>query len=247
MNMINMNDSIERYLSGAMNKDEEKWFLAEMQGNRELTSEVELRKKTNRILSDMSIIELRGKLEAIELNRRSANPAHRAVVRATRYAAAVAGVAVIASTIYFPSVNISPEKLYDRHFNTYQVISSSRSVSNINNDLFTKAMESIRVKDYHTAISYLEKVVSSDATNIESTFMLGVTNMEVKEFNKAEISFLQVLDQNDNLFIEDASWYLGLCYMITDEKEKALKQFEYIAASKSKYNKEARKLTHSLD
>lgn len=245
--MINMNDSIERYLSGVMNKEEEKWLLAEMQGNKKLTQEMELRRRTNKVLADMSIIDLRGKLEALEMRKRVANPARKAAIRASRYAAALVSAVIIASSVYLPNKNVSPEKLYERHFNTYQVISSARSANSINNALFTSAMESIKAKDYNTAIGYLEKVINSDAVNIESAFMLGVANMEVKNFDRAEQSFIQVLDQNDNLFIEDASWYLGLCYMVTDEKDKALKQFEYIATTKSKYNKEARKLANRLN
>jgi len=245
--MINMNDSIERYLSGVMNKEEEKWLLAEVQGNQQLAQEMELRRRTNKVLADMSIINLRGKLEAIEMRKRAANPARKAAIRASRYAAAVVGAVIIASSVYLPNKNISPEKLYERHFNTYQVISSARSANSINNALFTSAMESIKAKDYNTAIGYLEKVINSDAVNMESAFMLGVANMEVKNFDRAELSFIQVLDQNDNLFIEDASWYLGLCYMVTDKKDKALKQFEYIATTKSKYNKEARKLANRLN
>jgi tetratricopeptide (TPR) repeat protein len=246
-NIINMNDSIERYLSGMMNKEEELWFLAEMHDNPQLSREIELRRRTNKILSDMSIIELRNKLETIEMNRRAVNPARKAAMKAVKYAAVVAGAAIITSTVYFPQMNVSPEKLYDRHFNSYQTISTSRSANSLTNALFASAMESIRAKDFPLAISYLEQVIKTDENSIESVFMLGVANMEIKNYKEAEIFFSKVIDQNDNLFIEDASWYQGLCFMVTGEEGKAIKQFEYIATTKSKFNKEAKKLVRKLN
>jgi tetratricopeptide (TPR) repeat protein len=246
-NINNMNDSIERYLSGVMNKEEELWLMAEMQDNPQLTREIELRRRTNKILSDMSIIELRNKLEIIEMNRRDVNPARRVAMNAAKYAAVVAGAVIISSTLFFPQMNTTPERLYDRHFNSYQTISAARSAKGVTNALFASAMESIRAKDYPLAINYLEQVVKSDENNIESVFMLGVANMEIKKFNEAEIYFSRVIGQNDNLFIEDASWYQGLCFMVTGEKEKAIRQFEYIGTTKSKYSKEAKKLVRKLD
>ena len=114
MNIVNSNDSIERYLSRAMDQEEEQMFLAEVQENQELARELELRRRTNKILSDMSIVDLRGKLESIEMRRRSVNPARRAAARAAKYAAAVAGAAIIASSVYFPNMNVAPENLYER-------------------------------------------------------------------------------------------------------------------------------------
>jgi hypothetical protein len=55
-----------------------------------------------------------------------------------------------------------------------------------------------------------------------------------------------VIEHNDNLFLEDAAWYLGLCYMMTDNNDKAVKQFEAIAASKSRYGKQAARLARKL-
>ena len=242
-----MNDAIERYLSGMMSQDEEKWLKAEIKGNRELEWELELRRRTNIVLSDMSVIELRNKLEAIEMKRRAANPVHRTTVRVARVAATIAGAAIISSAIYFPNREVSTSKLFSQHFRSYEAITYSRSANVTTNALFASAMEAIRSKNYDMAVSYLNQIVNADQANIESVFMLGVASMEVKDYNKAEEMFSKVIKQNDNLFIEDANWYLGLCFMVTEKKDKALRQFEYIADSKSKYSREARKLMRKLD
>jgi hypothetical protein len=55
-----------------------------------------------------------------------------------------------------------------------------------------------------------------------------------------------VIEHNDNLYLEDAAWYLGLCYMMTDETDKAVKQFRAISASGSRYSKKAARLARRL-
>ncbi|MBE0666353.1 MAG: hypothetical protein IH593_01645 [Bacteroidales bacterium] len=82
---------------------------------------------------------------------------------------------------------------------------------------------------------------------MESVFMHGMANMEVKNYPAASGSFTKVLQQNDNLYLEDAAWYLGLCYMMNEQTDKALRQFELIAASRSRYNKDAKKLAKRLN
>ncbi len=70
--------------------------------------------------------------------------------------------------------------------------------------------------------------------------------MEIKNYPVASRSFSRVIEHNDNLYLEDAAWYLGLCYMMTDNKEKAVKQFSTIASSNSRYSKQAAKLVRRL-
>ncbi len=242
-----MNDAIERYLNGMMTKEEELWLNAEVNGNPELGRELELRRRTNKILLDMSVIELRGKLETLEMKRRATNPVHRTAVRAARVAAVVAGAAIISSTIYFPNRNISPGRLYNQYYKGYEAVTYTRSAHAATNALFASAMEAIRSKNYDQAINYLDQIVNTDQANIEAMFMLGVANMENKDYTKAEALFEKVINQNDNLFIEDANWYLGLCYMVNEEKLKAIRQFEYVAGTKSKFSKEAKRLIRRLD
>jgi len=55
-----------------------------------------------------------------------------------------------------------------------------------------------------------------------------------------------VIDDNKNLYIDHAQWYLALCYIKTDENQKAAEQLAIIEKSKSIYRKDARKILRSL-
>ena len=108
------------------------------------------------------------------------------------------------------------------------------------------AIASYTAKDYDKAISYLEQVILEEQGDMESVFMHGMANMEVSNYPVASGSFSRVIEHNDNLYLEDAAWYLGLCYMMTGETDKAVKQFSDISKSKSRYSKEAAKLARRL-
>lgn len=247
MKTININDTIENYLNGSAGKAEETWLLGEMHDNPDLAREVELRRQTNRILADRSTLQLRGKLNAIEMKRRSSGSLRRTAVKISRYAAAVAVIALVSAALYFPLRQSSGNQLYNKYYTQYVSPGSVRSVSALNNTLMINALESYQAHEYEKAIVYLEQVLSTEQNNMESVFMHGMANMEVKNYPAASGSFTKVIQQNDNLYLEDAAWYLGLCYMMTGEKDRAVRQFDLIAASKSRYNKEARKLAKRLN
>ncbi len=247
MKTININDTIENYLNGSAGKAEETWLLGEMQDNKDLAREVELRRRTNKMLADRSTIQLRGKLNAIEMKRRSSGSLRRTAVKVSKYAAAVAAVALISAALYFPLKENSGSQLYNKYYTQYVAPGSVRSAGAVNNTLMINALESYKAHEYEKAIVYLEQVLSTEQNNMEYVFMHGMANMEVKNYPAASGSFTKVLQQNDNLYLEDAAWYLGLCYMMTGETDRAVRQFDLIAASKSRYSKEARKLAKKLN
>ena len=71
MKTINVNNTIENFLSGSTGKAEETW-LKRSGRIPDLAREVALRRRTDEILADRSIIDLRTKLGIIEMKKRSA-------------------------------------------------------------------------------------------------------------------------------------------------------------------------------
>jgi tetratricopeptide (TPR) repeat protein len=246
MKTINVNNTIENYLSGSAGKAEETWLKGEMQRDPDLAREVTLRQRTDEILADRSIIDLRTKLGVIEMKKRSGGTFRRATARAASYAAAVLLMAIISSALYIALRPASDDVLFDRYYTRYETPGAVRSVVSSGNTLMENAIASYTAKEYDKAIGYLEQVINADQGDMETVFMHGIANMEVKNYPVASGSFTKVIEHNDNLYLEDATWYLGLCYMMTGEKDKAESQFSAIAASGSRYRKEAAKLARRL-
>ena len=48
------------------------------------------------------------------------------------------------------------------------------------------------------------------------------------------------------MYIDQAEWYLGLCYVKTGQNQLAREQFKEIARSNSFYSKDARKIKRGI-
>jgi tetratricopeptide (TPR) repeat protein len=246
MKTINVNNTIENYISGSAGKAEETWLKEEMQRDSALAREVTLRRRTDEILSDRNIIDLRAKLGMIEMKKRSGGTFRKTAARAASYAAAILLGLILTSALYVALRPGSNDVLFDRYYARYETPGAVRSVVSSGNTLMENAIASYTAKEYDKAIGYLEQVISAEQGDMETVFMHGMANMEVKNYPVASGSFSKVIEHNDNLYLEDAAWYLGLCYMMTGEKEKAAKQFSAISASGSRYSRDAAKLARRL-
>jgi tetratricopeptide (TPR) repeat protein len=71
--------------------------------------------------------------------------------------------------------------------------------------------------------------------------------MEEKMYNEAEKSFTTVIDNNNNLFIESARWYLALCYVKTEDIDKAIPLFQSIRKEGGLYSKDAKKVLRKIN
>lgn len=248
MKTKDVNNAIENWLGGHADRSAQDWLMEEMKKDAALAREVNLRRKTDEILADHDVIELRHKLTAIEMRRQHAGTVKRTVIRSARYAAAVALIAVLSTALYLTLRQpASPGELYSANYSRYESPGAVRSVVSPQNTLMENAIASYGAREYDKAIVYLEQLINNGQEDMESVFMHGMANMEVKNFPVASGSFTRVIEHNDNLYLEDAAWYLGLCYMMTDNKDKAVRQFSSIASSKSRYSKKAAKLIRRLN
>jgi len=248
MKTIDFSHFIEKYLAGEMGEDERKWFEKELEGNSNLRSEVNLRKKTDQVLKSQNIISLRNKLSTIERKRREvtidAGNTRKHV--SIRYAAVIAVLAVIGSVILFSGNSASSEEVVSQLYKSYEPPASQRSVQIAENADFTLALEFYNTNDFANAALFFSKVVESNPKDMQSVLMNGVSNFEDQKYPEAKLSFATVIDDNNNLFIETARWYLALCYVKTNDTEKAISQLTAITDEGGIYSKDARKILRKL-
>jgi tetratricopeptide (TPR) repeat protein len=238
---------IERYNANEMDEAEKKWFEKELQGNEDLRKEVLLRKRTDKILQKHDIISLRSKLTAIERTKiKSPSESSGKKSINIRYAAAIAGLILISSLIINQGRHQSKEAIFSKYYKTYEVLAASRSSESVSVSAFNKAKEFYNNKEFQRAAMLFKQVLSNDPGDMQSEFLYGVSNMEMKSYPEAKISFNKVIVNYNNLFREDAQWYLAWCYIKTDEHAEAIKQLQIIKESGSIYNNDAKKLLKQL-
>jgi len=243
MKTIDFSYFIERYNSGEMDDTEKQWFQKELEGNRKLRDEVKLREKTDMVLKDYSSMQLRNKLRSIEKERAEAiPPRNRGRQSSVRYAAVIAVLVLLGSMLLFRGKNLTQEDILDRFYTPYEGIAASRSAEEIADENYKTALDYYNIHDYSTAAQFFKKVIDENPNDMASTMLYGVSSFEEKNYPQAEKSFTEVVTNNDNFYIEDAQWYLALCYIRTDERSKAVEQLTLIKNSESIYSKHARKI-----
>lgn len=243
MEKIEFTRFIERYLEGKMQPAEKRWFEKELHGNLWLRKELDLRKRTDSFVRNTEAIEFRKKLMQAEIAHRNTRPVKRALTStAAQYAAIFAGLLIISSLIMMFSKGPNPSKLAEKYVASYEPGTSSRAYSDVDGSDYYTALEFYNKGDYQNAILWFEKLAGvNDSENIRADFMLGVTRMKSEQYSEAISPLEKVVNHNDNLFIEQARWYLSICYLNTEDNEKAAKVLKEIADSESIYRKEARK------
>jgi tetratricopeptide (TPR) repeat protein len=248
MKTIDFSYFIERYIAGEMNEAEKQWFIKELDGNSGLREEVTLRERTDLVLKRHDIISLRNKLSEIEKNRRSRIPSKTTGKRLPiSIAAAITGLIIISSIAFFGTGHLTNDEIINQYYKSYEGVSTSRSSHEATSNDYSTGLEYYNIHDYKNAALYFSKVLNVDPENIESTMFFGTSSFEVNNFPDAQRSFKKVIDNNNNLFMEDAEWYLALCYVRTNDIKRASAELKAIKNSKSIYSKNASKILRQIN
>jgi tetratricopeptide (TPR) repeat protein len=247
MKTIDFSYFIERYNTGEMSDAEKHWFNKELEGNEKLRKEVFVRNRTDEILSNKNIITLRSKLGDIEKMRIARIPAKRSKKSVYLKSSLLIILLIMTGSLaFFPGRNLKNNEIINRYYKEYEPISRQRSLETIVNDNFTQALEFYESHDYKNAAFYFSKVVESNPKDMSANLLNGISNYEDKKYREAKQSFGKVIDDNNNLYVDQAEWYLALCYLQTDENDKAMKLFEIIRNEGGFYSKDAKKYIRKM-
>jgi len=228
-----------------MQNAEKKWFEAELEGNPGLKKELELRRKINSHLENQDAIAFRQILMKAEArHRKAADKRKVAAKQLVQYAAVFAGLILIASIGLYSLINNADVNIAEKYTPEYVPLSVTRSSSTSIDEAYTRATEYYNAGDYTEAIEWFNMIVDSD---MQVEFMKGSSHMKISQYEEAIGSFSKVVDDNDNLFIEDARFYLAVCYLQTGEEDISKKLLADIINSENRHKKEARKLLRKID
>ncbi len=133
----------------------------------------------------------------------------------------------------------SDAELYSQYYQPYETTGIFRSGDALIDSKLTKALHQFNDQDYQAAIGLFDQVLEIDPNNPVSNFYSGIAYQQTGQTQKALISYQNVIKDRDNLFIEQAQWYIGLCYLQDENRKKAYRQFTKIANSDSFYQEKA--------
>jgi len=149
------------------------------------------------------------------------------------------------SAIYFfQTKDVLENRLYASYYTpfdyTYSYILNSNS--------FNVAKQKYMDGEYMNALVLLKELSSSLNIEVERNFFIGLSLMEVENFNDAIKYFEQIiLSKNGFEYMPQIKWYMGLCYLKTGSKEKAIDTFSSIVYNKEYNYKKAKRILKKLN
>ena len=102
--------------------------------------------------------------------------------------------------------------------------------------------------NYYVQENYTEAITSfkKDASDMLGRLYTGFSYMHLEQYKLAELEFKFILTDNDNLFLDQAEWNLGLCYLVSGKIDSASRTFASISEGNTVYNKRALQLLNKM-
>ncbi len=139
--------------------------------------------------------------------------------------------------------NISSDDLYKSYYSPFQEIQFASADSKEIN----QAKDNYFRGNYYSAITMLLSIPDSTIYLADISFYKGLTYMALKEFDEAIFCFKFIADKPSNEYLLQADWYLALCYLKTESREKTIEQLNRVAKENQLYSAKANKLLRKLN
>ena len=241
---INFTKRIDRYLDGELSGEELRWFERELESNHDLAEEVNLHREVHQAIREKDVLDLREQLDTIHV---ALEPEHERVLarkvlqsKYTRIVAATVAVLIAAGFLVNNLLNgpADSDKLFTKYYERPDLSVTVRSDNTVVDKAFHEAISMFNDERYAEALPLFEKVILLDERNMKAHMGAGISQMETDKPGKAENSFMTVINHNDNLYVDQAEWYLGLCYLKVNNEAMAKVQFDKIASGDYDFKKE---------
>ncbi|MEP0984324.1 tetratricopeptide repeat protein [Ekhidna sp.] len=223
------NDQIERYLHKQLEGIELRKFEDRLEKDEALRKRVKLERELTEAISDKSDFNIFKKL-VVEISADYFNGKSFNSFNPLKIAASIALLISASWVIWTISKPSTPDEIYNEFFEPYVIQTTPRGLIE-DSDLYMLGTIHYRDMEYDSAISKFEKLLIETPDDYRAQLMLGISHFALKNFDAAETVLLQLVNDPNHLFQDQARWYLGLLYL-TDEDEgndgKAKEYFEGI-------------------
>lgn len=134
--------------------------------------------------------------------------------------------------------NMNNDNLYYKYYTPIPA-NISRSATIYQNEI-TEGFIQFNDHNYTKSIEIFENILEKEEKNIMSVnFYLALSYQENRKFRKAIKQYEIIINDNNNIFIEEAKWNMSLCYLKLNEKMKLKEELKNIINDNSFYSRQA--------
>lgn len=243
-------EEIEDFVGGELDDELEKLIKEEAMINAALSSEITLRREINSAVAEADIMKLRDSLQSISKERTASNTKVISLAstktRLLYWSAAASVIVLIAVSSLLQQRSISDQDLYASYFQPYNNMAGTSRSASASDNLLSEAIREIDKGDYATALDILQIVSADKQDGFTASFYTGKAYQALGDYKNAISSFSEVVRHGDNLLVEQSKWFIGLCYLKINEREKAVSQFQSIVAGNGFYAQKSSDLLKQL-
>ena len=242
---------IDDYLMNYLGTKEQQEFEELMSEDARLSSELRLNEEINSAILEADIMKLRAPMGNIIDNEQKETKIRQFIPgnfthKTSRLIGAAASVAAVisAGAMILSQEKSSAEDLYLEAYHPYEATGLYRSGS-----VAAPEMEGIDLyneQKYILALEQFNKALSKNSEHPMCNFYSGLCYQQLGKYDKAIAAFQKVIDENDNLFIEQAQWYKALSLLKTKDLKKAYQSFNQIVDSNGYYSRNAKEIIKKL-
>jgi hypothetical protein len=242
---------IDDYLLGYLDENDKAAFVAKLALNAKLEEEVELNYDINSAIIEKDILNIRASLANI-VNEPKDSKIRKFIPdsfkeKPLQFVGAAASLAAIISTGFLSlnNENMNAEKLFRQAYHPYEASGLFRSAAIETPTII--GVDLYNAHRYDEALTQFSMVLNENEEHPMSNFFTGLCFMEKNQFDKAIGSFQKVIAEKDNLFIEQAQWYIALSLLGSNNQKDAYQLLNQIVANNGYYRKNAKDLLKKLD
>jgi hypothetical protein len=220
---------IENYLSETLPESEKLKFEQELAVNPKLKQEFQFEIELDAPLKQEDIIDLRRKMRhVINEEKARARSFGKKSLHSHWYLVAASAtfvILVVGALRLMNPVKYSNETIFEMYYAGESAHNVTRSGSNSNDEAMMKYHEG----DFNGALLLFNEILDKDANNMYVRYYAGLASIETKQNKRAINEFSFIVKNHNNLFVENAEWYLALSYLRDNQPKEAEKILEKIS------------------
>lgn len=239
-------EKFEKYVKGELQEGELWEFKTLLETNAELAAEFSLYQQVEQSVKNSKKNRVFDTLENIHQQNQTNKSHKRIYLRSSRVFAAAASILILLAAgigLIWMQSHQSTNAIFTQYFEPETAAFNVRSSNSSIEQPVLQGMQYYELHDYDAALEMFDKAPN----NLMGKLYGGLSLMELGDFDKATAKFQAIIQHNDNLFIDQAQWYLGLCYLRTSKQKQAVEMFTSIADQNGVFKTKAQKILRELD
>ena len=223
------NNHIDDYLLGRLEGKDLAAFEQKLQTDMDFAKIVSQQKQAMDLLLKVGDLEMKKEVQEVQvLFKKGKQP--RSLIQVWRPWILAAAVIIMLIFSYFALQGPTAEQLFEANYTAYNISYGDRDASDPLKMKLAEASKYYQQKDFAQALPIFESV-QSDLKDAKLQLMMGVTYLELNQFEKAQNSFSQIITEKDPTFQYHGLWYSALTYLKSGDIEKAKSQLQNLLSA----------------